>query len=485
MHVNGELTFAVRSNGFIDGVLDEHAITSRCNDLSRCAVTELGETLVTRRNENFQFVGAQDIKSLVYHLKNLHPLFVIELVGETPLCKPSFDRCPELKFHACHTLVNLNLNSAHAVLQPTEGDLALIKLWVQLLEMATDAVKEVAATTLRLLADDSSAHAHLEMAGSAVALVRALRSGTESLKLPVVTALYHLSLGDVEIAAAGAVPVLVELLTDSDVDVVDQAVAALRDISCNQSHRADLVKAGAIPPLVRLLKDGADGVQGDAAAVLCNLVNGNADNTAATVAAGAAPLLVQLLIDGTDDAQDCAARTVMSMVYHEEQQDAIVEAGVIAALVQLLSDGPEDAKVFAAGALWSLAASNYAYVQSMIAEGAIPSLVQVLSDTTDNTQEYAAGALKSIASDKAARTAIIAAGAIPPLVQLLSEGTENVKEQSVGVLEHLVRCNSRAVVEVEQSFPWWRGSMKVLTQCGAVSLQYCGTPPITMKITER
>jgi HEAT repeat protein len=88
--------------------------------------------------------------------------------------------------------------------------------------------------------------------------------------------------------AAGALPLLVELLSSGSEEGRANAAMALDNLDFD-NHWSAVVAAGAIPPLVELLHDGSDDGRVNAEEALANLMCDNSDNTAAAVAAGALP----------------------------------------------------------------------------------------------------------------------------------------------------------------------------------------------------
>lgn len=101
-------------------------------------------------------------------------------------------------------------------------------------------------------------------------------------------------------AAAGAIPVLVQLISGSqNSELLTPAAAVLVNVACDSPSRADaIVAAGGLAPLTRLMRSGIDRLQFNAGVALCNIAARATDSDAACdaiLAAGAAPVASTLL----------------------------------------------------------------------------------------------------------------------------------------------------------------------------------------------
>ncbi|KAG1663538.1 hypothetical protein FOA52_003166 [Chlamydomonas sp. UWO 241] len=130
------------------------------------------------------------------------------------------------------------------------------------------------------------------------------------------------------IAAAGAIPALVQLLQDTNTfDGATEALACLAD--GHAQNQADIAAAaGAIPALVKLLQhNNSIGVRGSAASTLGSLAAGHAQNQTAIAAAGAIPVLVYMRDDEHVCVQEAAARALHDLADgHARNQGAIAAA---------------------------------------------------------------------------------------------------------------------------------------------------------------
>jgi hypothetical protein len=139
-----------------------------------------------------------------------------------------------------------------------------------------------------------------------------------------------------------------------------------------------IAAAGAIPQLVQLLGPGSThDLQQGAAAALTNLGYQNDVNKAAIASAGAIPPLVQLRSGSPADVQEAAVRALVSLSYHDDNAVTIAASGAIPSLVQLLTGSPAGVQEMAAGLLGELARNNAEKGVVIANAGAIPPLIQL------------------------------------------------------------------------------------------------------------
>lgn len=86
------------------------------------------------------------------------------------------------------------------------------------------------------------------------------------------------------VAAAGGIPLLVNLLRSPAVGVQEQSSLAIRPLTVDSTNRAAVIAAGAVPPLVVLLASPSPMVQQSALSTIQNLA---ADGARAAAAARA------------------------------------------------------------------------------------------------------------------------------------------------------------------------------------------------------
>jgi vacuolar protein 8 len=150
-------------------------------------------------------------------------------------------------------------------------------------DSADNATKANAARKLRNIGAASNADpmaVAAEAAGAIPLLVELLRGGSENCRVMATAALWNLALwshaNKAAIMAAGAFPPLVELLRDGSSPSRANATLALKNLAAHDASGAAVVAAGALPLLVELLRGGSDVDRENAAGALANLANGSA-----------------------------------------------------------------------------------------------------------------------------------------------------------------------------------------------------------------
>ena len=282
--------------------------------------------------------------------------------------------------------------------------------------------------------------------------VQSLRSpeASDREKKEAVCALANLALrndqNNAAIAAAGAIPPLVALVTSRSDASKLEAARALRNLARNDQNTAAIAAAGGIPPLVALVTSGSDSAKLEAAGALRNLA-GNDQNQAAIAAAGGIPPLVALVTSGSDAAKEKAAGALGNLAANDQNEAAIAGAGAIPPLVGLVTSGSDASKLEAARALRNLA-GNDQNEAAIAGAGAIRPLVGLVTSGSDASKLEAARALRNLATNEQNKAAIAAAGGIPPLVALVTSGSDAAKEKAAGALRSLANNdqNNAAIV---------------------------------------
>ncbi len=221
------------------------------------------------------------------------------------------------------------------------------------------------------------------------------------------------TLGNIGAETKTAVPQLIVLLKDSDVDVRVSAAYALRNIGAEAKT--------ALPQLVSLLKDSNANVRRSAASALGSI---------GAKAKTALPQLVSLLKDSNANVRSSVASALGSIGF--EAKTAVPQ------LVPLLKDSDANVRISAAFALGSI---------GFEAKNAVPQLVFLLKDSEANVRDSAAFALDRIGAE--------AKAAVPQLVPLLKDSDANVRISAADVLG---RIGAEAQTAVPQLVPLLKDS---------------------------
>lgn len=299
----------------------------------------------------------------------------------------------------------------------------IAKVTKQLASARDAETKRRACSTLKGWAFDDENFQALRNAGAIPAFVKALREGSSS---PVtqfaVDAIWSLSsdkINHTHIVAAGALPILAQLLFSRDKErVVHSAASALVNmVDLETGPPAEissaLLAAGGVDALVGLLPEGDEIYQASDAhqAVTATLaaIAVNFDIGEALVAVpGAVERLVHILRAGARaEAARHAAATLARLAHNSAAgQAAVREAGGIPLLIELcddaldtwaLSDEDCQAAQHAAGALWILSDEPQSKVQIRDSPGALKLLASLLGGRCGHKAEgNAAGALLAL-----------------------------------------------------------------------------------------
>ncbi|KAJ1406376.1 Zinc finger, RING/FYVE/PHD-type [Sesbania bispinosa] len=240
------------------------------------------------------------------------------------------------------------------------------------------------------------------------------------------------------IAEAGAIPLLVELLSSTDPRTQEHAVTALLNLSINESNKGTIVNAGAIPDIVDVLKNGSMEARENAAATLFSLSVLD-ENKVAIGAAGAIPALIKLLCEGTPRGKKDAATAIFNLSIYQGNKARAVKAGIVVPLIQFLKDAG-GGMVDEALAIMAILASHH---EGRIAIGQaepIPTLVDVIRTGSPRNRENAAAVLWSLCTGDLLQLKLAKEDGAEQALQELSEnGTDRAKRKAGSILELLQR----------------------------------------------
>ena len=286
-------------------------------------------------------------------------------------------------------------------------------------------------------------------------LVNVLLGGTQSQKNAATGMLVRLArVGSDRIAMAiveaGALPLLVALVSDGSPEQKVRAARALMHLSNYTVGVEAIADAGGIPPLVALVREGTESQKLAAAGALHGLARKGA-NRGAIAQAGGIPPLVALVHDGTENQKVNAAAALLNLANDEVYQVAIAHAGGIPPLVALVSDGTEDQKVKAAFALRNLARDEDNQV-AIADAGGIPPLVALVRDGTMEQKTGATTALELVTTDFWAMNPnhqkdFVITGGVQSLVALVRDGTNYLKYKAAIVLDNLAQAEEEFVAD--------------------------------------
>ena len=264
----------------------------------------------------------------------------------------------------------------------------------------------------------------------------------------------------------------VEKLRSADVEAQKQAAWKLGDLAeelqFHSDNRASIAAAGAIPPLVALLSSSDEDVQRAAVGTLGNLAE-NVDNKALIAEAGGIPPLVSCLTTGTDiTTRHFAPQLTTRHFAAQLLGDLMADWIVLDREVVLMPEATE------------IAEANQASIASA---GAIEPLIEMLTGDNAFLRESAAHALRPFSSREDTRVAIAVAGAIPVLAELSTRCEPAHQHGVVGILDDLAENaeNLAAIVEAF-SYPQLvelmgdRGTDRAQEAAAELLLKLCAHP---------
>ncbi|KAL5581024.1 hypothetical protein UlMin_013466 [Ulmus minor] len=260
----------------------------------------------------------------------------------------------------------------------------------------------------------------------------------------------------VAIAEAGAIPLLVCLLSTPDSRTQEHAVTALLNLSICEDNKGSIVSYGAVPGIVHVLKKGSMEARENAAATLFSL--SVVDENKITIGSlGAIPPLVTLLSEGTQRGKKDAATALFNLCIYQGNKGKAVRAGVVTTLMRLLTE-PGAGMVDEALAILAILASHPEGKAVIGGAKAVPVLVEVIGSGSPRNKENAAAVLVHLCGDQQHIVEAQELGVMGPLIELAQNGTDRGKRKAAQLLERMNRFveqqkQAQAQSEAQQSQP--------------------------------
>ncbi|KAG5577785.1 hypothetical protein H5410_057919 [Solanum commersonii] len=248
----------------------------------------------------------------------------------------------------------------------------------------------------------------------------------------------------VAIAEAGAIPLLVHLLSTPDSRTQEHAVTALLNLSICENNKGHIVTSGAVPGIVHVLRKGSMEARENAAATLFSL--SVIDENKVTIgSSGAIPPLVALLSEGTQRGKKDAATALFNLCIYQGNKGRAIRAGVVPTLMQLLTK-PQGGMVDEALAILAILSSHPEGKAAIGAADAVPVLVDVISNGSPRNKENAAAVLVHLCSgDQHHLVEAQRLGLLGPLTDLVQNGTERGRRKATQLLERMNRLAEQTI----------------------------------------
>lgn len=251
------------------------------------------------------------------------------------------------------------------------------------------------------------------------------------------------------IAEAGAIPILVDLLTSEDTITLEHVMTSILNLSIYDNNRELIMLANAVPSLVQVLKTGTMETRENAAATLFSLSLDD-ENKIIIGASGAIPLLVDLLRNGSKRGKNDAATALFNLCIYQGNKGKAVRAGIIFVLISMLTES-NGLMVDEALTILSILASHQEAKAAMVRAFVIPNLVDHLASGNSRNKENATSILLSLCKRDNDNLGFISRlGAVIPLTQIAENGTERAQRKANSLLGYLQRFHESQQQPPEQ-----------------------------------
>ncbi|XP_042487146.1 U-box domain-containing protein 10-like [Macadamia integrifolia] len=238
------------------------------------------------------------------------------------------------------------------------------------------------------------------------------------------------------IAEAGAIPLLVNLLTTEDVRTQENVVTSILNLSIYENNKPLIMLAGAVPSIIQVLRAGSMEAKENAAATLFTLSLVD-ENKIIIGASGAIAALIELLLNGSSRGKKDAATALFNLCIHQGNKGRAVRSGIIVPLKRMLVDS-SSCMVIEALTLLSVLVSHQDCKVAIAKTSIIPILIDLLRKGSPRNQENAAAILLSLCKKNAENLGCIARlAAYIPLIELAKSGTDRAKRKANSLLDDL------------------------------------------------
>lgn len=238
---------------------------------------------------------------------------------------------------------------------------------------------------------------------------------------------------------AGAIPVLVQLLSSTDVDVQYYCTTALSNIAVDSGNRKKLAQTESklVYSLVRLMDSSSPKVQCQAALALRNLASDEKYQLEIVRTNGLGPLL-RLLQSSYLPLILSAVACIRNISIHPMNESPIIDAGFLKPLVELLgSTDNEEIQCHAISTLRNLAASSDRNKQLVLDAGAVQKCKQLVLDVPLSVQSEMTAAIAVLALSDELKTHLLDLGVFDVLIPLTDSESIEVQGNSAAALGNL------------------------------------------------
>ena len=242
-----------------------------------------------------------------------------------------------------------------------------------------------------------------------------------------------------QLVNAGAIPVLVQLLSSPDVDVQYYCTTALSNIAVDAGNRRKLAQTESrlVQSLVLLMDSTSPKVQCQAALALRNLASDEKYQLEIVKARGLPPLL-RLLQSSYLPLILSAVACIRNISIHPQNESPIIDAGFLRPLVELLgSQDNEEIQCHAISTLRNLAASSDKNKQLVLEAGAVQKCKQLVLDVPLSVQSEMTAAIAVLALSDDLKKDLLNLGIFEVLIPLTDSESIEVQGNSAAALGNL------------------------------------------------
>jgi vacuolar protein 8 len=242
-----------------------------------------------------------------------------------------------------------------------------------------------------------------------------------------------------QLVNAGAIPVLVQLLSSPDVDVQYYCTTALSNIAVDSNNRRKLAQTETklVQSLVNLMDSSSPKVQCQAALALRNLASDEKYQLDIVRAQGLNPLL-RLLQSSYLPLILSAVACIRNISIHPMNESPIIEAGFLKPLVDLLgSTDNEEIQCHAISTLRNLAASSDRNKALVLEAGAVQKCKQLVLDVPVTVQSEMTAAIAVLALSDDLKIDLLNLGVFDVLIPLTHSPSIEVQGNSAAALGNL------------------------------------------------
>lgn len=242
-----------------------------------------------------------------------------------------------------------------------------------------------------------------------------------------------------QLVNAGAIPVLVQLLSSTDVDVQYYCTTALSNIAVDASNRAKLAQTEGrlVQSLVHLMESSSPKVQCQAALALRNLASDERYQLDIVRARGL-PSLLRLLQSSYLPLILSAVACIRNISIHPANESPIIEAGFLRPLVDLLGSTENDEiQCHAISTLRNLAASSDKNKQLVLEAGAVQKCKQLVLNVRLPVQSEMTAAIAVLALSEELKPHLLNLGVFDVLIPLTESDSIEVQGNSAAALGNL------------------------------------------------